>query len=36
MKALYEYFLVVVSTLLQNRVYVFLQSLFNLDRETQQ
>ena len=36
MKALDEYFLMVVFTLLLNRVHVFTISMFNLDRETPQ
>ena len=34
MKALSEYFLMVVFTLLLNRVHVFANFMFNLDRET--
>ena len=36
MKALDEYFLMVVFTLLLNRVHVFANFMFNLDRETWQ
>ena len=36
MKALDEYFLVVVFTLLLNRVHVFENFMFNFDRETWQ
>ena len=36
MKALGEYFLMVVFMLLLNRVHVFTISTFNLDRETPQ
>ena len=36
MKALHEYFLVVVFTLLLNRLHVFANFIFNLDRETRQ
>ena len=36
MKALDEYFLMVVFTLLLSRVHVFCSSMFNLDRETGQ
>ena len=34
MKALSEYFLLVVFTLLLNRLHVFANFIFNLDRET--
>ena len=34
MKALHEYFLVVLFTLLLNRVHVFANFMFNLNRET--
>ena len=36
MKVLDEYFLMVVFTLLLNRVHVFANFMFNLNRETQQ
>ena len=35
MKALDEYFLMVVFTLLLNRVHIFAVVVFNLNRETQ-
>ena len=36
MKALDEYFLIVVFTLLLNRVHVFVNFMFNMSRETWQ
>ena len=36
MKALDEYFLMVVFTLLQNRIHVFADFMFNLNRGTWQ